>query len=62
VSSPSELVVSDDPPVMKPIAEMSDREIAEETLYWLRFAGRAMSELQSSGMGKMMMGMMGVKR
>lgn len=61
MSSP-DIVLSDNPPVVKPIAEMSDREIAEETLYWLRFAGHALAELQNSGMGKMMMGMMGVKR
>lgn len=62
MSSPDQVVISDDPPAIKPIVEMSDREIAEETLYWLRFAGKALAELQNSGMGKMMMGMIGAKR
>lgn len=42
----------------QPINEMSDREIAEETLYWLREAGRALQELQNGGMASMMKTMM----
>lgn len=35
------------------IRELTDREIAEETLYWLRATGQALREFQSGGMGKM---------
>lgn len=42
-----------------PIETMSDREIAEETLFWLRQAGTALAQLQSGGMGAMMSGMIG---
>lgn len=43
----------------RPIDEMTDREIAEETLYWLRQAGAALAQLQSGGIGSMMSSMMG---
>jgi phage/plasmid primase-like uncharacterized protein len=47
---------------LQPIGEMSDREIAEETLYWLRQAGGALVQLQQGGMGGMMKMMMGGKK
>lgn len=47
---------------LKPIAEMSDRELAEETVYWMRFAGQVMVQLQNGGMGKMMMSMFGSRK
>lgn len=37
-----------------PVENMTDREIAEETLMWLRFAGQALTEIQSKGIGGMM--------
>lgn len=43
----------------RPIQNMTDREIAEETLYWLRQAGAALAQLQSGGIGSMMSSMMG---
>lgn len=45
----------------RPFAEMSDREIAEETLYWLRYTGAALAEIQRQGIGGMMRAMMGGK-
>jgi hypothetical protein len=42
----------------KPIENMSDREIAEETLFWLRQAGAALVEIQNGGIGAMMKSMM----
>lgn len=42
-----------------PISQMTDREIAEETLFWLREAGETLSQLQSGGIGSMMSSMMG---
>lgn len=47
---------------LKPIDEMSDREIAAETLYWMRFAGQVMVQMQNGGVGKMMMSMMGARK
>lgn len=41
------------------LTKMSDREIAEETLFWLRQAGQALTQLQKGGIGAMMSGMMG---
>lgn len=38
-------------------AEMTDREIAEETLLWLRSFGAAMQQFQSGGMAAMMKGL-----
>lgn len=32
-----------------PIENLSDREIAMETLYWLRMTGQAMQEMQKVG-------------
>ena len=52
---------ADNPPKDRPIKEMTDREIAEETLYWLRFAGQQLSMIQSMGLGGMMKMMMGGK-
>lgn len=49
-------------PEQKPLAEMSDREIAEETLYWLRYAGTALAEMQNGGMGRMMMSMLSSRK
>lgn len=43
--------MSDNAPEMKPIEQMTDREIAEETLYWLRFAGSALADIQRGGIG-----------
>lgn len=52
--------MSDNPPNMEtPISEMTDREIAEETLYWMRTAGQVLAQLQSGGMGAMMSQMLG---
>lgn len=51
--------MSDNPPAMKPIGEMTDREIAEETLYWMRLAGQAVAQFQKGGMGAMMSQAMG---
>lgn len=42
----------------KPIREMTDRELAEETLYWLRTAGRALEAIQNGGMGALLKGML----
>lgn len=41
----------------KPVEEMTDREIAEETLMLLRTAGAALAKFQQSGMGSMIAGM-----
>lgn len=48
--------------VVKDIEDMSDREIAEETLYWLRQAGQALVAMQNGGIGAMMKGMMGGRK
>lgn len=43
----------------KPIEKMTDREIAEETLYWIRTVGQALAQFQNmgpAGIMKMMMG------
>lgn len=45
-----------------PIHMLTDREIAEETLYWLREAGSALVQLQSGGVGGMMKMMMGGRK
>lgn len=50
--------MSDNPPEMKPIPDMTDREIAEETLYWMRTAGAAFAQIQSQGIGGILTGMM----
>lgn len=42
---------------VKPIDQMTDREIAEETLLLLRTAGAALAKFQQSGMGSMIAGM-----
>lgn len=51
------------PNVEREIATMSDREIVEETLYWLRTAGKTLADFQNGGMsammGQMFKGMMG---
>lgn len=47
-----------DPVGSKPIDYMTDREIAEETLFWLRETGRALAEIQSQGLGGIMKAMM----
>ena len=47
---------------LKPIADMSDREIAEETLHWMRFAGQVTVQMQNGGVGRMMMSMMGARK
>lgn len=44
-----------------PINELADREIAEETLYWLREAGKTIAMLQGQGIGGMMKAMMSRK-
>jgi len=44
--------------VARPIQNMTDREIAEETLYWMRTAGQVLAQFQSGGMGTMMSQMM----
>jgi hypothetical protein len=55
----------DAPNTDREITDMTDREIAEETLYWLRTAGKTLAELQNGGigamMGQMMRGMVGKK-
>lgn len=38
----------------KPVEEMTDREIAEETLTWLRAVGDVVQQVQSGGMSAMM--------
>ena len=43
----------------RPIENMTDREIAEETLFWLRQAGATLAQLQNGGIGSMMSQMMG---
>lgn len=43
---------------VKPVAEMTDREIAEETLMLLRTAGAALAKFQQSSMGSMIAGML----
>jgi hypothetical protein len=43
------------------VRDMNPREIAMETLYWLRQAGSALVQLQQGGMGGMMKMMMGQK-
>lgn len=45
----------------KEIVEMTDREIAEETLYWLRYAGVTLAQIQQQGIGGMMKSMMGAR-
>lgn len=45
--------------VARPIQSMTDREIAEETLYWMRTAGQVLAQFQSGGMGTMMTQMLG---
>jgi hypothetical protein len=45
--------------IARSIQGMSDREIAEETLFWLRQAGQALSQIQKGGIGAMMSGVMG---
>lgn len=47
---------------MKPIEEMTEREIAEETLFWIRYAGTALQAMQNGGMGKMMMSMLSSRK
>lgn len=47
---------------MKAVSDMTDREIAVETLTWLRTFGAAMQQLQSGGMAGMLKGMMGMGR
>lgn len=46
-----------------PIKELSDREVAEETLAWLRIVGEMAAQLQQIGtsgvMGTMLKSMMG---
>lgn len=43
---------------VQPISDMTDREIAEETLFWLRQAGATLAQLQNGGIGSMMSQMM----
>lgn len=45
--------------ISRSIQSMTDREIAEETLYWLRQAGQALAQFQNGGMGSMMSQMIG---
>lgn len=42
---------------VKAVGEMTDREIAEETLLLLRTAAAALAKFQQSGMGSMIAGM-----
>lgn len=44
-------------PANRPLEQMTDREIAEETLYWLRQAGQALAAIQKGGVMSMMAGM-----
>lgn len=44
------------------ISEMTDREIMEETLVWLRQAGSALAQLSGGGIGRMMMSAIGSSR
>lgn len=44
------------------ISDMTDRQIAEETLFWLRETGKALAEIQAQGIGGMMKMMMGGKK
>jgi hypothetical protein len=44
--------------VPKEISEMSDRELAEETVMWLRTVGQAIAQLQKVGPGGMLKAMM----
>jgi transcription initiation factor IIE alpha subunit len=46
-------------PMEKPIQEMTDREIAEETLYWIRSSGKALAEIQRTGIAGLMKSMVG---
>lgn len=39
---------------VRPISEMTDRQIAEETLTWLRTVGTVVESIQSGGMSGMM--------
>lgn len=44
------------------ISDLSDREIAEETLHWLRQTAQALAVFQQQGMGGIMKVMMGGTR
>lgn len=44
-----------------PIPELTDRQLAEETLYWLREAGKTIAMIQGQGIGGMMKAMMNRK-
>lgn len=46
----------------KPIEEMTDRELAEETLFWLRETGKAIAEIQKQGLGGIMKSIMGGRK
>lgn len=45
-----------------PIATLTDRQIAEESLFWLREAGRAIAMLQQGGMGGLIKSVMTSKK
>lgn len=59
MSTPNSHMNGDGNVTPRQISEMTDREIAEETLFWLRQAGQALAQLQKGGIGAMMSGMMG---
>jgi hypothetical protein len=44
------------------ITVLSDRAIAEETLYWMRTAGQAIAEFQKVGAGGLIKAMMSGKK
>lgn len=44
------------------ISDMTDRQIAEETLFWLRETGKALQAIQKEGLGGVFKAMMSGKR
>lgn len=43
--------------LQRDMAEMTDREVMEETLHWLRYCGAALAEIQKQGIGGVMKSM-----
>lgn len=44
-----------------PIEDMTERQLLEETVYWLREAGKTIAMIQGQGIGGMMKAMMNRK-
>lgn len=44
-----------------PVEELTDRQLAEETLYWLREAGRTIAMMQHQGISGIVKAMMSKK-